>query len=228
LLAAWNSALDQRDADKLVPLYAPRVRFYSSWKSAKEVIGAKRRALEQVPDYRQRIEDVRIDAAPNGGFVVHFKKRSGSQLSSVVDARLAFEATADGLLISEESDAPTDQRQKRAPDGDCYGAVMRIVGAQPVIQADIRRVRVSDPEVNAGGILYDQSGPNLQAAQGYFHAERFEPRWWIDVVNGVLTIRDAATSELLALSEAQLAEVRRACLGSRAASPEPAPSKAAP
>jgi hypothetical protein len=211
VLSAWSTALNQHDDSKLAPLYAPHVRFYGVRKTAAEVLGAKRQAFSKEPDYRQRLGDVRIEKTAKG-FSVRFKKESGADFALSVAARLELEGTPDNLLITEESDSVTDERfKKKAPPATCYGAVVSVIPSLPAIEADMRRVARTNPGVSPGGILYSEEAGNVQAAQGYFHPDRFEPRWWIDVVNGELTIRDALSDEALALPDSARASVRQAC-----------------
>src|SRR5688500_19136431 len=70
VLMAWNSALDRRDPDKLSTLYAPRVRFYGASKSSEDIVKIKKAAFNRMPDYRQRVENVRIVKQPRG-FELH-------------------------------------------------------------------------------------------------------------------------------------------------------------
>jgi hypothetical protein len=93
-----------------------------------------------------------------------------------------------------------------------------------VIQADEARVAREDPEVNAGGIYYDQveHADRLSASQGYFHEDHYEPRWWIDAAEGTLTIRDSYTGQLLVVTPKQQAVVRQLCTG-KAEADEPTP-----
>ena len=214
LLVTWNSALDRRDLEALGKLYAPHVRFYGVRKSVAEVVGAKRNAFTQEPDFHQRVDKVQIEKTATG-FSVRFQKHSGPNLANEAAARLVLESVGDDLVIVEESDAATDKRFKKATTPPCYAAVSQIVASLPAIDADVRRVARTDPQLKAGGILYEESAQKLSAAQGYFHRDRFEPRWWIDVANGVLDVRNALTDEGLALSAEQRESARQAC--SRAA-----------
>jgi hypothetical protein len=213
-LLAWSSALDRRAVAELEPFYASQVIFYGHRESAAEVVAAKRGAFAKVPDYRQRVGDVHIQKGPNG-FVVRFEKRSGPRLESVVPARLVLESQTGKLSIVEESDDVTDQRLKTPPAANCADAVNRIVNAHPVIEADEARVARENPEVNAGGLSYDdvEHADRFSASQGYFHEDHYEPRWWIDAADGTLTIRDAYTGELLVVTPKQQAVVRKLCTG---------------
>jgi hypothetical protein len=209
-LITWNSALDRHDLEALGTLYAPYVRFYGVRKSTAEVVGAKRNAFTQEPDFHQRVDKVLIEKT-SSGFTVRFQKHSGPNLAAETAARLVLETSGDKLLIVEESDAATDKRFKKAPTPTCYAAVSGIVAALPIIDADIRRVSRTDPQVRPGGVLYEESPQKLAAAQGYFHRDRFEPRWWIDVVNGSLDVRDAFSDEGIAISGDQRERAREAC-----------------
>ncbi len=210
---AWSNALNRRAADELLPFYAAQVIFYGQRKSATEVVAAKRRAFEQVPTYQQRVSNVHIDKAPSG-FVLRFDKRSGAQLESNVTARLVLDASGDRLTIAEESDSPTDARFGKAAATTCGDAVFRVVGKQPAIASDIARVAREYPEVNPGGILYEEHPDRVQASQGYFHEDRYEPRWWIDAADGTLKLRDAYTDELLPVDPQEAAVIRQFCTGS--------------
>lgn len=211
-LSTWNSALDRRDEAKLAKLYAPHVRFYGVRKSLAEVLGAKHQAFERQPNFRQRVGDVRIERTKKG-FVVRFVKQSGADFSSVADARLRLEAATGGqLLITEETDATTDKRfGKKNPPSDCYSTVSSGVAALSEIETDNHHVTRENPDVAAGGVLFSEEPGKLEAAQGYFHPERFEPRWWIDVVNGELTVRDALTDQQLAIPGSLRKSTREAC-----------------
>ncbi len=211
VLTRWNSALDRHDEDALAKLYASHVRFYGIRKTAAEVLGAKHQAFQKEPDFHQRVSDVAIEKSANG-FVVNFKKRYGADLTQSVDARIALESTDNELRIVEETDAVTDKRfKKKAPPTSCFDAVTSAVSSLPPIEADQRRVAKTNPQLTTGGILYDEQPGTLSAAQGYFHPERFEPRWWIDVANGELSVRDALSGEALAVAESLRASVRQAC-----------------
>ncbi|HVJ18778.1 MAG TPA: hypothetical protein VM686_25325 [Polyangiaceae bacterium] len=210
VLITWSSALDRHDLETLGKLYAPHVRFYGVRKPAAEVVGAKRNAFTQDPDYHQRVDEVLIEKAPTG-FTVRFQKLSGPNLANEVAARLVLESVGDQLVIVEESDAATDKRFKKTPPPACYAAVSQIVTSLSAVDADIRRVARTDPQLKPGGILYEESPQKLEAAQGYFHRDRFEPRWWIEVVSGVLNVRNALTDEGLAISGDQRESARQAC-----------------
>ncbi len=211
VLTTWNSALDRHDEGALAKLYAPYVRFYGVRKTIAEVLGAKQQAFKKEPDFHQRVSDVHIEKTAKG-FVIRFEKQSGANFASSVPARLSVEGQGDELLITEESDSATDKRfGKPTPPSSCFAAVSSVVTALPAIEADIRRVSRANPQVTPGSILYSEDATNLEAAQGYFHPQRFEPRWFITVANGQLTISDALSTEPLALAESLQASVRAAC-----------------
>lgn len=220
LLMAWSSALSRHAVDELASFYAPQVVFYGRHKTAAEVVAAKRVALEKAPRFRQSVSDVKIDAGPNG-FVLRFTKLSGDGPLKAVDARLVLESSQNKLVIVEESDAPTDQRTAPPTPTTCAEAVGLIVGSHPVIAADVARVAREYPEVNAGGMSYDQVDrpDHYSASQGYFHEDRYEPRWWIEAADGVLTIRDTYQEQPLVVTAKQQAIVRKLCTGK--ADPEP-------
>ena len=90
-----------------------------------------------------------------------------------------------------------------------------MTSTQPQIQADIARVAREYPEVSPGGLSYDQSGrtDRYSGSMGYFHADRYEARWWIDAADGKLTIRDGDSQALLPLSTAQQALIKKLCTG---------------
>jgi hypothetical protein len=213
VLNVWSSALDRKDEAALRTLYAPYVRFYGVRKPAGEVLGAKHNAFLREPDFRQRVNHVQIEKAKKG-FVVRFEKQSGAGFASTVDARLTLEPSdGDTLLITEETDAVTDKRfGKKSQPTDCYSAVSSGVAALPIIETDSHRVMRDSPEVGAGGVLFSEEPGKLEAAQGYFHPDRFEPRWWIDVVDGQITVRDALSDQPLALPASLQASVRQACM----------------
>jgi hypothetical protein len=210
VLANWNTALDRRNADALVPLYAPRVYFYGQWKSAAQVVSLKRSAFLKQPDFRQHIDQVHITKTDRG-FVAIFQKHSGAGAAASVEARLTLESTAGKFLIAEESDSITDDKLKQPPPSNCLDAALQIVSEQPAIQADMRRVAHEFPEANPGGITYEEDAHHLSAAYGYFLPERFDTRWRIEVENGVLALTDAYTDALFPLTTEQRARVRSAC-----------------
>jgi hypothetical protein len=212
LLAAWNTALDRRDADALAALYAPRVYFYGQWKTAAQVVKLKRAAFAKQPDYRQRIDDVHITKSDRG-FTAIFQKHSGPGFTSSVEGRLTLERSGGKLSIAEESDSVTDQRLLKPVPSSCAEAAFQILGEQPVIEADMRRVAREMPEAQPGGITYEEDAQHLSAAQGYFLPEHFDVRWRIEVENGVLTLSDAYTMQTFPLSTEQRARVRHACSG---------------
>lgn len=219
-LMAWSSALSRHAVDELASFYGPQVVFYGRPKSAAEVVAAKRQALDKAPHFRQSVSDVHIETGPNG-FVLRFQKLSGEGTLKAVEARLVLESSQDRLRIVEESDAPTDRRTATPEPTTCADAVGPIVGAQAAIAADVARVAREYPEVNAGGLTYDQVDrpDHYSASQGYFHEDHYEPRWFIDAADGVLTIRDAYTQELLPVTAKQQALVRKLCTGKN--DPEP-------
>ena len=211
---AWSSALSRHAVDELPAFYAPQVVFYGRHKTAAEVVDAKRGALAKAPQFRQSVSNVHIDKGPNG-FVLRFQKLSGQGALKAVDARLVLESSSDKLAIVEESDAPTDQRTATPAATSCAEAVEPIVGNHPVILADMARVAREYPNVNAGGLSYDQVEvpDRFSASRGYFHEDRYEPRWWIEAADGVLKIRDTYTDQLLVVTPKQQASVRKLCTG---------------
>jgi hypothetical protein len=212
VLLAWNAALDARDADKLAPLYAPRVIFYGIPKAAKDVLRAKRTAFAKAPDFRQSLDNVRITSAPNG-FEVRFDKRSGSGKGSVVPARLFLEAKGDRLLIAEESDAITDERLNEPEPANCGDAALGALNKHPDVVREFERVAREYPELTTGGVTYEETDHSVNAALGVFHPDHFEPYFWIEAVNGQLTVQSAVTTEPLRFSKAELTRVRKACSG---------------
>jgi hypothetical protein len=210
---AWNAALNHHSVDELRPLYGPTVQFYGQVRTAEQVLDAKRTAFEKQPDFQQRLKDVKIEQQ-GGRTLITFEKRSGKALKSQVYGSLVLEHDADGLKIVDESDAATDAKLRPRAD-TCPEAAMSITGSLSVIQADIERVAREYPEVNPGGLSYDQTDrtDRYSGSLGYFHPEHYEPRWWIDAAAGKLTIRDAYTGELLPLTAPQQALVKRLCTG---------------
>jgi hypothetical protein len=210
---AWSSALDRHVADELAPLYATRVSFYGHRLTGEQVVAAKRKALQLAPAFRQRVTNVSIQKAPNG-YTVTFEKRSGAELRSIVGARLGLEASGTQLLIAEESDAVTDARfSPKTAAKTCTEAVFSALDHHPVITSDQERVAREYPEVNPGGLSYDERPDRLEASEGYFHPERYEARWWITAADGVLKVRDAYTDQLLSITEADRRAIRQLCSG---------------
>ncbi len=211
----WNSALDRHDTQALASLYAPRVLFYGKRKTVAEIVGAKSMEFSKDPDYHQRVGKVQIEKTPKG-YRVRFEKYSGQNLASIVAARLVLEAEGDRLLIVEETDAATDKRFGKPAVTGCYPTVAETVASMPAVEEDMRKVTRSAPHSKPSGILYNEEAGSLTAAQGFFHADRFEPRWWIDVVKGELVISNALNGEMIAISEGQRAGVREACMPAEA------------
>ena len=146
--------------------------------------------------------------------LVTFEKRSGAALKSDVTGSLVLEQINGSLKIVEESDLQTDSKLKPQAD-TCPEAAGVIVASQSSIQADMTRVARENPEVNAGGLVYDHVDhpDRYSASQGYFHEDHSEPRWWIDASDRKLTIRDAYSGELLPLTAPQRALIERLCTG---------------
>lgn len=209
-MLTWSSALDRHDLELLGKLYAPRVRFYGARKTVAEVVGARRIAFKKEPDYRQRLGKVQIDETPSG-YVVLFEKQSGPSFANAVEARLVLQANGDELTIVEETDSATDERLKKRAPRSCFDAAFAVLSGQSALEADIRRMARSHPNANPSSILYSEEPGKLAAAHGYFHPDKFEPRWWIDVANGELNIRNALTGEELAISGDRRTSVREAC-----------------
>lgn len=206
--------MSRHAVEELASFYGPEVVFYGRHETAAEVVAAKREALDKAPHFRQSVSDVHIETGPNG-FVLRFRKLSGEGALKSVEARLVLESSQDRLRIVEESDAPTDRRTATPTPTTCADAVGPIVGNHPVIAADVARVAREYPEVNAGGLTYDQVDrpDHFSASQGYFHEDHYEPRWWIEAADGVLTIRDTYTQELLVVTAKQQALIRKLCTG---------------
>lgn len=212
LVMAWNAALDHRDANQLIPLYGPRILFYGVKKNPEEVLQTKRSQLAKSPEYRQRIDNVRITRSPNG-YVVDFDKWSGPNASSRVMARLVLERIEGRLFIAEESDAITDERLRKPARNTCADAALGAAVTVSAILREHERVAAEMPGIGPGAIVYASDERNVRAGSGFFHPERFEARWWIDVVAGEITIRDAYTDDILGVSEEERERVRQACSG---------------
>ncbi|MBN1609035.1 MAG: hypothetical protein JW940_20575 [Polyangiaceae bacterium] len=212
LVMAWNAALDSQDVNQLVPLYGPRILFYGVKRNSEQVLETKRRQLKRSPDYRQRIDNVRIARSPNG-YVVEFDKWSGPKAGSRVRARLVLETIAGRLFIAEESDAVTDRRLRKPPRNTCADAALSAAAGVSAIMREQERVAAEMPGVSPGGIVYQADDSNVEAGSGFFHAERFEARWWIDVVAGEITVRDALTGDILPVAEEERERVRQTCSG---------------
>lgn len=219
---AWNAALNHHSVDDLRPLYGPKVQFYGQAWTAEQVLEAKRKAFEKQPDFRQRISDVKVDQQGER-ISITFEKRSGAALKGTVFGSLVLEQQAGGPKIVDESDAATDAKL-RPQANSCPEAAMGITGTQAVIQADIERVAREYPDVNPGGLSYDQTDrtDRYSGSLGYFHPDHYEPRWWVDAAEGKLTIRDAYSGQPLPLTAPQQALIKRLCTGK---SDEPSPSE---
>jgi len=212
LVMAWNAALDARDVNQLVPLYGPRILFYGLKRNPEQVLETKRRQFARIPDYRQRIDNVRITPTRDG-YVVEFDKWSGPKAGSRVKARLVLETIAGRLFIAEESDAATDARLRKPPRFTCADAALSAAAGVSTIMQEQERVAAEMPGMSPGAIVYRSDEGNVEAGSGFFHPERFEARWWIDVVAGEITIRDALTGDLLPVAEQERERVRLACPG---------------
>jgi hypothetical protein len=214
LVMAWNAALDAKDVTQLVPLYGPRILFYGLKRNPDQVLETKRRQLKRSPDYRQRIDNVRITRSPNG-YVVEFDKWSGPKAGARVRARLGLETIAGRLFIAEETDAVTDARLRKPARNACADAALSAAAGVSAIMREQERVAAEMPGVDPGAIVYQADDGNVEAGSGFFHPERFEARWWIDVVAGEITIRDALTSDILSVAEEDRERVRQACSGGK-------------
>jgi len=209
---AWNAALNHHSIDELRALYAAEVLFYGQRWTAQQVLDAKRKAFEKQPNFRQRITEVKFEQR-DGRISITFEKRSGKGLKAVYGS-LELEQQPGGLKIVDESDEATDAKLRPQAD-TCPDAAMTVASSESVIQADIERVAREFPEVNPGGISYDQTGrtDRYSGSLGYFHPERYEARWFIDATAGKLTIRDAYSDALLPVTGAQRALIQRLCTG---------------
>jgi hypothetical protein len=209
---SWNAALNHHSLDELRSLYGPEVVFYGQRWTAQQVLDQKRKAFEKEPGFRQRIKDVKVEQHDDR-ISITFEKRSGKGLKAVYGS-LELEQQPDGLKIVDESDEATDAKLRPKAD-TCPDAAMTIAGSESVVQADIERVAREFPEVNAGGLSYDQSErtDRYSGSLGYFHPDHYEPRWFIDAAAGKLTIRDAYSDALLPVTAAQKALVERLCTG---------------
>jgi hypothetical protein len=213
VLMAWNAALNRHSVDELRPLYAPKVQFYGQSWSAQQVLEAKRQAFAKEPDFRQRISGVKVEQR-GARIAITFEKHSGKGPKGDIYGSLVLEQRAEGLMIVDESDAATDAKLRPQAD-TCSEAAMSITSSQASIQADMARVAREYPELNPGGMSYEQSDrtDRYSGSMGYFHPDRYEPRWWIDAADGKLTIRDVYSDKPLPLTAPQQALVKRLCTG---------------
>jgi hypothetical protein len=180
--------------------------------TAGQVTKLKRAAFAKEPAYRQRINDVRISRT-GAGFVVQFRKHSGANLAAVVEARLTLEDAGKKLLIVEETDSLTDERLRKPMPRSCSESAFEVATELVTIQEDIRRVARELPDVHPGGVTYEEGPRKLSAAMGYFHPQRFESRWLLDVEGGMLTVTEPLTMRKLTVTPEQTERVRRACSG---------------
>jgi len=211
----WNAALNHHSVDELRPLYGSEVLFYGQRRTAESVLEAKRKAFAREPSFRQRINDVKVEER-EGRVSITFEKRSGKALKAVYGS-LELEQQPGGLKIVDESDAAADSKFRPQAD-TCPDAAMTITTSQSIIQADIERVAREYPDVNPGGMSYDQTDQTAHTDRysgslGYFHPDHYEARWYIDAAAGKLTIRDAYTEALLPVTSAQKALIQRLCTG---------------
>jgi hypothetical protein len=211
LLFAWNTASDSHDVDSLKALYASHVAYYGTKKTSDKVIQAKRSAFERSPKFRQRIDNLRIEPSDQG-FRVTFRKRSGENLDSVVNARLAMREEGERLVIAEETDAATDRMLERLEPKDCAAAALRAAEEHWVIVKDRARVAREWPEAIPAGLIWTETPAGVVDARvGYILPHKFDPVWSVTVEKGELAIRSALTGEPLAVPEYHRAKVRRIC-----------------
>jgi len=210
VLVAWNDALNRHDIEALARFYGPQVRFYGQSKTSTDVAALKQTALTKQPNFRQRIDHLRVNR-DGARVVIEFEKWSGPTLGSQASGRVAFETVDGKFLIVEETDAPTEQRWGKHRSESCSDVAFDIAAVQETIIADRERVAREMPNARPGGITYEESAKSLDAAVGYFLPERFETRWSVRVEQGVLIIQDTLTQHNLSVTPWQRARVQAAC-----------------
>ena len=210
VLVAWNEALDARDANRLEGLYDTKVLFYGKTKTSAQVIESKRVALARNPRFRQSVDNVRIEPTDEGARIL-FRKRSGTELRSTIQARLTLVAKGGNWTIAEETDAATDALFRRSNSETCEDAALAAAEGNPAIARDRARVAKASPGIRPSSITEEGTAHSLYANLGYMHPERFEGRWTVTVENGELQIVENGTEKPLQVPEIERAKVRRIC-----------------
>lgn len=231
VLSEWTRALNDRDFAVLERLYAERVQFYGRSSTRAEVLLRKRQALAATPTFTQSV--LGAPSVEQQGEVtrVTFHKRSGPKgRERDVFASLMVQ-TGPPALISEETDAVTQQRARPAvlPDsepGDCDTAVWALVGstreaAKLSAQIDHNLEQLTaDEELNRGGMgpmtPRETGDGTYQIALGVHHPDRFEAYGWFTISAAGKVTLTAYTLELdgaeVAPSPAALSAFRRLCV----------------
>ncbi len=111
----WNDALAKRDANALESVYASKVRLYESNVARAAAIKTKATALGAAKDYTQSISNVEVDGPTTEHPKALFDKKwtQGGKEKSVRGS-LVFTKENGHWMISEESDAKTDERREQA------------------------------------------------------------------------------------------------------------------
>ena len=212
IVAAWSDALDRHDLAALDRLYAPRVKFYGKDAPKSAVVDAKRRALGPASTFHQSIVGA-IDVIRDGdAFAATFLKRSGGSRVSDVKARIVVV----DHLVREESDAPSDTREKREGRGSgCEATASAAVSGLPrvkkVLDDDARELEGKNDGRSMGGLgpIPDDEG-GFSASLGVHHSDRYEAQvsYTVDRAGRLsVTIR----GEDLPVSSATRSAVERAC-----------------
>lgn len=216
IVRAWNDALVKHDVDALTPLYAPRVKFYTSEMSRAAVLGAKRRALGPKSTFRQEIIS-ELEILPSGdGVAVSFNKRSGPA-GKLADVRATLVLTGTPMAISQERDAVSDARLAPSDlDDRCGNVVLKIVQAMPAVKkvlagAEAELPKYPDRRMGGMGPIREADG-QLTGGLGVHSDERYEALVWYSVSpNGVLEVTAGASPDPLPVAAADATRIAATC-----------------
>jgi hypothetical protein len=216
IIRAWNEALVKHDVDALAPLYAPRVKFYTSDMSRAAVLSAKRRALGPKSTFRQEIIS-ELEILPSGdGVAVSFNKRSGPA-GKTADVRATLVLTGNPMAISQERDAASDARLAPSDlDDRCGNAVLKIVQAMPAVKkalagAEAELPKYPDRRMGGIGPVREADG-QLTGGLGVHSDERYEALVWYSVSPaGVLEVTAGASPDPLPVTAADAARIAGIC-----------------
>jgi hypothetical protein len=217
IVRAWNDALVKHDVDALTPLYAPRVKFYTSEMSRAAVLGAKRRALGPTSTFRQEIIS-ELELLPSGdGVTVSFNKRSGPAGKSA-DVRATLVLSGNPMAIREERDAASDARLAPSDlDDRCSNVVTKTVQAMPAVKkvlagAEAELPKYPDRRMGGMGPVREADG-QLTGGLGVHSDERYEALVWYSVSpNGVLEVTaPSASPNPLPIAPADAARISATC-----------------
>ena len=209
LVLAWSQSLKARDYEKVSHIYGERVLFHGKSLTGSEVVELKRQALEKDAEYRQALSAVRVEKGPSG-FTSRFEK-TWEEGAKYLSAKLVFVTKGKSSVLVLETDETTDATLGVPIGSGCSDATIAAAGSHPEIRADRERVARDMPEAPPGGLVYEETATSMDGVVGYSLPERFDPRWWLAVEQGKISLRNVYTMEQLTLSAATLERVQAAC-----------------